>query len=350
MDAASTPETAPAPKSWRTKLIALLLSVSVGGFFAEIAARMRYGTPLPERLPISRVQANAMRGWEMIPDEDHYTYQHLAEVNSLGLRGEELPEVLANGERRVLALGDSMVYGQGVATTSTIPAHLQQILQDQEGDDTATTWRVINAGHRAYATNQELGLLEELGSRIAPEIVILFWYDNDFEEYDIPATFAELSASGPRTFDVGAKLEGGTLLKWRFKQVVRRSALAMILHDRLRDRLEAPKDESFFEEGFTRLESHLTRFIDLCRELDARPVLAVIPVSATLTGDTVHATRAQRVQESARRQEVQVIDLLPGLRSLRKDLGVTPTLPYDGHYQGVANRNMAETLARELLK
>lgn len=332
-----------ARKSWKPRLAALVISLSVGGFFAEIVARMRYGTPIPERLPIGRVQANPHRGWQMVPGEDHYTYEHLVEINALGLRGPEVPEELAENEVRILTLGDSMLYGQGVATSSTIPEQLERLLQEEDAD--GRLWRVINGGHRAYATNQELGLLRELGPRLRPKLVVLFWYDNDFEEFDLPATHADLEASGPRAFDVGAALEGSVLWKWKLKQIVRRSALAMIVHDRLRDGTKERKDAQFYADGFATLEQRLDEFSSLCAELGALPVLSVIPVASTLEVDGPAKTRAERVEQLARDRSIRVVELLPRLRDLRRELDSLPILPYDGHYLGVANRRMAEVLA-----
>jgi hypothetical protein len=284
----------------------------------------------------------------MVPDENHYTYEHLVEVNSLGLRGPEIAENKSPGERRILALGDSMIYGQGVGQGSTLPAHLERELNESEELANQTRWTVINGGHRAYATNQELGLLRELGSQLVPDIVILFWYDNDFEEYDLAETFAELKRTGPRTFDVGDTLEGWTLVEWRIKQVLRRSALVMIAHDRLRDGLEKPKDEQFYEEGFATLGLRLDEFVEMCAAIEARPALAVIPVASTLVADNKASQRATRVKELAASKEIEVIDLHGGLQSLVEELGSLPTLPYDGHYQGLANLRMARILSRSI--
>jgi len=327
-------------------VLATLIVLGVCGIFGELIARMRFGAPIPERLPISRVQANRFRGWEMVPGEDHYTYQHLVEINAYGLRGAEVPDELAPGERRILALGDSMTYGQGVASDQTVPQHLERLLQSRA--PAGSHWRVINAGHRAYATNQELGLLEELGARLQPEIVILFWYDNDFGERDLVEVHAELESAGPRTFDVGGVLEGVTLLKWRLRQAVRRSALAMVINDRLQAATEPGPTPESFERGFVTLEDRLSEYVRLCTEIGARPVLAVIPRAGSLAAPGPSADRERRVQAAARAHGIEVVELLPGLRELYRERGSLPTLPHDGHYLGAANERMAAAVAAAL--
>lgn len=329
--------------SWKQKLVALAIACSVGAFVAELAARMRFGTPIPERLPIGRVEANAQRGWQMIPGEDHFTYQHHVRVNTHGLRGAEVPRERAPGELRVLCLGDSMIYGQGAASDATLPAHLEAALAERAPPD--TSWRAINAGHRAYATNQELALLEELGPTLDPDVVILFWYDNDFEEYDIEETYAELVASGPRAFDVGRALEGSALREWQLKQLLRKSALLMFLHDLVRDASEEGHDAAFYAEGFARFDEHLARLRELCQAHGWRPVVAVVPHASTILREGPISQRAQRIQAAARAAGLEVVDLLPPLVELHGELGFLPILPYDGHYLGVANQRMAQPIA-----
>jgi hypothetical protein len=155
----------------RKRILALALALGASLLVAEIAVRVLAGSPLAERLPVMMVRANPRRGWEMVPGE-HYTYQHRVQVNSLGLRG---PELAAKrpGERRILFLGDSLTYGQGVADDETVPAALERALAERAPQQ---RWSVVNAGCRAYGTSHELGLLAELGARIQPDVVLLGWY------------------------------------------------------------------------------------------------------------------------------------------------------------------------------
>src|SRR6185369_13686881 len=91
--------------------------------------------------------------------------------------------------------------------------------------------RVVNGGVRAYATRHELGLLEDLAPAVRPDVVVLFWYPNDLDWPDIEGAYASLSNSGPVAFDTGEVMQGGAVLRWRLKQVLRHSALVMELHD-----------------------------------------------------------------------------------------------------------------------
>ena len=313
----------------------------------ELAVRWKVGAPMPERLPILRVQANAYRGWEMVPGEDHYTYQHPVSINALGLRGAEIPEEVG-AERRVLCLGDSLVYGQGVGDEETLPAHLEKQLEPSaEG---GATWRAINAGLRAYSTNQEIGLLEELGARLSPEMVVLFWFWNDYRERPVQVTHDNLAAWGPVAFDTSAAMEGWPLWRWRGLQLLRRSAAVMFAWDQIKYRGGSFPPAAVLQTSLERLREHLLRMKQLCTELDSRPWIALVPDSGAIVG--THPSEEFRAQagELAREVGIEVIDLLPALKELQRASGRLPVLPFDGHYTSEANAAMARVVARFLLQ
>lgn len=331
----------------RKRLLAVALAVLAALAVLEIAVRVRIGAPLAERLPILEIQANRARGWEMLPSIEHYTYQHRVRVNALGLRG---PEVGAKeeGELRVLVLGDSLVYGQGVADDETIPSHLRECLAERDSGSRLCT--VVNAGHRAYDTNQELALLEELGARIDPDVVVLCWFWNDFVERPVQETFETLSKSGPVTFDTGDRVEGADWWRWQAKQLARRSALVMLVHDWVRAARSEFLSAQTIEGGTRKLGAYCKRFAADCTRLGARPVFAIVPDANTILASHPSAEIAERAAEIARASGLTVVTLLEPLRALATESGELPVLAFDGHYSDAGNRAMAERLATGVLE
>jgi lysophospholipase L1-like esterase len=327
----------------RRAALALALSSLVCALVAELAVRWKYGSPLQERQPLLQIRANRLRGWEMVPGHLHYTYHHPVRVNSLGLRG---PEVLPKqpGELRVLCLGDSLTYGQGVADEHTLPHLLERAL----GERTGGAVSVVNGGLRAYATNQELGLLEELGPRIAPEAVVLLWFNNDLIERDLERTARDLEASGPIVFDVGARMEGRVELRWRLKQLVRRSALAMELHDRYQLAESSEWSPDFIEHGFARLDGYLARYAQLARERGFRALFAIVPDINSLRAPNRTQQLDARALELARAHGLDCIELRAALQPLVRPGQRLPVVPFDGHYDAAGNAAMAAALAEEL--
>jgi lysophospholipase L1-like esterase len=332
-------------RSWRRKVVALAVSSAVGLLIGEVFVRMVYGVPLPEHLPIMMMRANPHRGWEMVPGKEHYTYTHRVHVNALGLRGPELGDKQP-GEARILVLGDSLVYGQGVGDGDTVPAALERSLARRQP---GRRWSVVNGGHRAYDTAQELALLLELGPRIAPDVVVLCWYHNDFLERDIPRTYARLQDQGELAFDTANKLEGLDWLSWQGKQLLRHSALMMLAHDYLWSRAteEPPVD---VELGLQRLRGYLERMRVLASQWRFDLIVALVPDANILRGNRENVAQTQRAGEVALCLGIPVVDLQPAIEAEFEKTQRVPVLPFDGHYDAAGNAAMAELLAERLLE
>ncbi len=328
----------------KKRLLVFVASLATCLVLAELAVRATHGVPLVERLPLMRMRAHPLRGWEMVPGGTHYTYQHAVQVNSLGLRGPELAEKQPQ-ERRVLYLGDSLVYGQGVADQETQPAALERALCAR---DPQRTWTVVNAGYRSYGTAQELALLEELGARIQPDVVLLGWYWNDVDERDVPGTYARLKDKGELFFDTGNGLEGSERWRWYAQQLFRRSALLMLVHD-LSSSAGAPYTAEYLAKVWLRSERHLERLRAVCARLDAQPILVLIPDAHRIEGGSATRAFEEGILELARAQALPAIELLPALEASYARTLRLPVLPFDGHYDAEGNRVMAEYLAERLL-
>lgn len=332
-------------RSWRRKVVALALSCVVSFLIAEVFARIFYGVPLQEHLPIMMMEAHKTRGWAMVPGKEHYTYTHRVRINALGLRG---PEVAAKqpGEARVLVLGDSLAYGQGVGDEHTMPAALERSLTRRQP---GRKWSVVNAGHRAYDTRQELALLEELGPGIAPDVVVLCWYWNDYQERDIAMTYARLQGQGELAFDTVNKLEGLDWLAWQGTQLLRRSAFVMVLHDVLRSRdLGLGPDD--IRLGLQRLHGYLERMRGLSAQWPFDLVVALMPDPNVLYGDRETVELARCAGEVAQRLGICLVDLQPAIEDLFQRSKKLPILPFDGHYDESGNAAMADLLAVRLVE
>jgi lysophospholipase L1-like esterase len=98
-------------------------------------------------------------------------------VNALGLRGREVPLVPEAGVHRVLALGDSTTFGEGLAEEDAFPVQLERELNARGGE----RWEVLNAGVQGYNTEGELGFLRTRGLAMRPETIVVGFNLNDFD-------------------------------------------------------------------------------------------------------------------------------------------------------------------------
>ena len=125
---------------------------------------------------------DATKGWTLAPGSTGVRYlggpdAGTIHVNALGLRGPDWPVARQPDALRVLVFGDSFVFGVGVDEEHVFTTVLQESLTRRSG----RLVEVWNAGVIGYSTDQEYILLEELGARFRPDVVLLVMCDNDFE-------------------------------------------------------------------------------------------------------------------------------------------------------------------------
>lgn len=98
-------------------------------------------------------------------------------TNSHGQRDRERTLRKPEGVRRVLLLGDSVVEGYGLPESQTISRRLEELFKDG-------TTEVLNFGVSAYCTRAEIELLEVKGLRFDPDVVVLVFVENDFDNFN----------------------------------------------------------------------------------------------------------------------------------------------------------------------
>ena len=108
-------------------------------------------------------------GWSSDLTVDDQT--HTIHINSIGLRGPEVPAPVA-GEQRILMLGDSFVMGYGVGDDETIPA----ILEAELNRDGGPPVRIGNAGMLGTGPREWAHTLARFQSSFDPTMVVACCY------------------------------------------------------------------------------------------------------------------------------------------------------------------------------
>ena len=122
------------------------------------------------------------KGKRLIPNSHVIikNYRHMnrdikMDINSLGLRDDEIPVVKKKNEIRVLVLGDSITWGDFLQADEVYMKQAEKKLNQSAND----TYRMINAGIGDAGTREEIDLLVERGLSVQPDIVALSFYLND---------------------------------------------------------------------------------------------------------------------------------------------------------------------------
>jgi hypothetical protein len=188
---------------------AQLLTAAAATLLALVACEAALRGPLRPTLATSRsrdwqVQTRAMHAKlhradpELVyvprPDTTAEAPHGLIRHNHLGLRDDE--EVSGEGRRRIVVLGDSLVWGDLLSLEETLPVQLAAAL----GDDS----EVLNLGVSGYATWQELGWYRRLGRALKPDVVVVVYCLNDM-----------LIASNPYQIYAGAQAREALLEEQR---------------------------------------------------------------------------------------------------------------------------------------
>lgn len=153
----------------------------------EVAARLGFQDDLiaAQGLPPSPAEgAQTMKGnpyllWEQVPGARQEQGAQ-ANINSLGMRGPEPELPKPQGVRRLLATGDSSVYGFGVNDGEPYVNVAAQALSGPEAP--VEGW---NAAIPGYSTYQSINLLEMRALDLEPDVVVIgnLWSDNNFDDF-----------------------------------------------------------------------------------------------------------------------------------------------------------------------
>ena len=170
----------------RIVLIALVVASIVFVYgAAELALRAAAGLGLVELVPPPSVSDTWARdGW--VVDRDlHWvrprnytgvTARKWFRTNSFGLRDREMSLEKPAQTVRILALGDSTVFGFRVPIEGTFSKRLEAMLNQDPGD---TQFEVINAGVQSYSLYNSFVYLKRDGIRFDPDIILLETNYND---------------------------------------------------------------------------------------------------------------------------------------------------------------------------
>lgn len=160
----------------------------------------------------------------VVTDDPELTYVHRpgmetrvggvpVRLNALGLRGPEASRAPAPGVHRVLVLGDSATFGEGLPIEETFPALVERELAARAPG----RYEVLNGGVRGYNTAAELAFLRRHGLQLAPRTVIVGFNLNDVDPTPVMGSLGILTldpAARVATRSLANRSEFYLLLRW----------------------------------------------------------------------------------------------------------------------------------------
>lgn len=333
----------------------LIGGLVVVALLCEVAIRILIGAPREEQLPLLRVQPDRRLGYRPIPGDQHYGYDELIKLNSLGWRG---PEVIPKspGEYRILALGGTQVYGLGIADTELLTSVLEDRLNQDHG---ARSYRVINSGVRAFTLGQQLHLLEDVGVTVEPDHVVVFIDIYSLGESNILKYYERIAARDWFMLDLDAKPVGIVLGKWYLIQAARQSALVTWLYsfykvwsqrNSFASKLLRGEKDTNVERVLTFVKKHVDAFVLLANKHRFDLSLVLIPLPSQVSHDHQNLLYQLEFRNIALARGLPFFDLREPLRSLYQRTGHFPVAPFDAHYDALAHQAIAGFLLDAMRK
>ncbi|MFN7955228.1 MAG: GDSL-type esterase/lipase family protein [bacterium] len=371
-------------------LLAMALAGCVALLVSELCARVAIAVGVPLDRTLLRISGTECRlaydpvlGWRNVERSVERCHGEVVAINRIGLRGREIVEPKPSGTLRILALGDSFTWGWGAPADATYPSQLEERLRAAHPEQRI---EVVNGGVSGYGTVQELLLLDRIGAAIQPDIVVLFYYRNDWRnnlvgfEYgyakpDYRAVLASETGGAPPSVErpaapVARMLHvGGSY--YRIDPLGRwdRSGLGRIVLARAQASFELAS--ALDRLGLARLEklgAHppgeipparvnateisvalVQRVVERAAALGARTLVLVSPSTYALTEDTYRGgIDPEWLPAPLARAGIDTVDLFPILRErrlLHDRLCLSPT---GEHFNRFGNGLVAEVVASEL--
>jgi len=221
-------------------------------------------------------------------------------VNRLGFRGADVEERPADGVHRVLVLGDSVAFGEGLVESDSFPVLLEAALNAGRHG----SYEVINAGVSGFNTSAEAALLREGGLPLHPSTIVLAVSFNDFGPTPVITRSGVLSAAQagqPRSSWLGDHSEFVVLLRWLVTyakgehpfQIMAAAATREGSDEQIWERVEqavAKRHQQFYQnprgKGWERIRLALEDIRDLAATNDARLLVVLFPEQFQVTDTT----------------------------------------------------------------
>jgi lysophospholipase L1-like esterase len=319
-------------------LAASLLACLAG---AETVVRVVYGRPVHFRYPQEFYRPDPEIGHWLEPGQRSFTHDRAVATNSLGLRDREFLKRVPEGTKRVLALGDSQTYGEGLDVGDTWPKQLERRLSEAPA---SLRWEVINAGISGTDTWQHERILDRLAASYDFDVAVLGFYVNDVTPiYETSAARTRTNTAAKRAIYVLKRSALFSLFWGAYQSLVRGADVAtaerQILDGTPSERVRA---------GWEQVDRSIGAMKARCDQAGARLVVAVLPRRDQVQGAQPARAYDRRIAEIAQQHGIAVIDLLDPLRAAYAQHGERLFLSFDGHNSAVANRVVSDQLAESL--
>lgn len=358
MRAASSTVHAPPRPSTLANAALLLVTLVLTASILEIAARFLFPAPLPWRYPQLRYRPDPALVFAWEPNQRGFSADKEIVINERGLRGPVVPYERTPGKKRVLFLGDSIIFGFGVDDREVVAERVRSLL---DGEGVAV--ESVNTAIASYNTLQEVTYYEREGRRYDADVVVVgvCWNDiNDKSDVGVDAegNLVDASMAGAPPRDAASPVE------FAFRNALKRSRLLYGTLERWRayHAARAPDDHMTFRtdvlsgnmtprirDGWTQVEDGFRRLRRQVDEQGARLLIVAFPIPLALERAYPRSSYPARLASFAAAEGIPFLDLTPTFEDAfhgHESLFIA----FDGDHPNAAGHDLAARAIVQKLK
>lgn len=272
-------------------------------------------------------------------DYFYYKSHHLfkAERNNIRFRGRDI-HVRIDDTFRVIVLGDSLTWGQGILPfTSRFPELAETLFEKRYP---GTDIEVINLGIPGYNLRDHLHMLPFV-MQLKPDFVLYQWYVNDMEEkVDIPEFHALTLIPNPKWHEKLMKHSVTYILLYRtWNQLRTAIGLQKSYTEYLVNKLGDPKNKASVWADKT-----LHKLITSLENSGIDVGIILFPQCRSKMSEYELAFLHERVLSECRHDQITCLDLRNAYSAFDNDMKALRASFLDGHPSKTAHRIAAEKI------
>ena len=332
-------------KGFLRNLILLFASITLAIVFSEMVLRFILPKPIVWKFPQENYIYDPVIGHWLKPDQHAFTHDKLVITNSIGIRDTEHSLQPIPGIKRVLAIGDSQTFGNGLELSDTWPKQLETQLNLLNND---LHFEVINSGLPGSDTWQHEVILERMITNYRPDVVILAFYVNDVVKRFTPNPSLH---------------ESGDEFKFRVIYTIKQSVLLLTLREAFHTirQILAPstahlrqkallngENEYDIIEAWRQVDDSISAMKKMTDTNNISFMIASLPRRDQIDGRLPWNAYNNHIQAIAEKYNIPFVSMLEPLQQGYKIHKRELFIPWDGHNSKIANNFIAQKISNIL--
>lgn len=323
----------------------MLMVCSLILFFTvvEIATRILVEDPPKSDRGMLQKSLNPLISYELTPNFKGVYAGSYVSINSQGMRDFEYSTNKSDDTFRIIILGDSFTFGEGVAQDSNYPTLLEKKLNSYIYKK---KYEVLNFGVSGYNTIQEAELLKNKSLKYNPDLVIVGYFIDDVEE---------TKSFGRKPLQIKR-----TLLLRLYEFIIEHFYFAKYIQFRLSDLTSKigivlfPEYGTYFSSlynnsslNYVKTKKEFEKMANLTERENIKILVVIFPVMTNLNDAYPYFSMHNQIIEECMNNNFHILDLFPYFKG--KDVRDSIIGVYDAHPNEDSYKIAAEAIHKKLI-